>query len=510
MSRLLAKDRVTTSVGVVLALLLVQRIVSFARGIIFARVLGTEQYGIYTLSFFLIPIMVIVASLGIPSAFGRFIARYEQKGAIRYFLRKTYTLTIALGIAVAAAIVLAPGFFSNLLYGDPSHVKVVTLAGFSIPLMLVFRNVSSTFLGLRLFRASSVFEFFQVALYAVIGVALVALFGSATSAIFAYAVSFVLGLVLFVPVLASYVNKKEPFFRALDEKDFYRTILRFSIWFMVTPILAQVFHYVDRLSIQRLMTSSDQGVYSATVAIAQMISAVGLAVNNVVYPHLSATWERGGREEALRHLDLAIRVTAIVLLVLGLVVVLLGDFIIDLLLGQAYAEGARVLPYLVVFYLLTISVWLFGVFPSLIEKTYVATIGLVIALPVNVALNLALIPRLGIVGAAMATMLSYLVMWIIVVAICRAYGLRAGPRTLLASLVPFALLLPPFWAAAVVLVFAGLALATPLVFSAEEKVLARDEVLRFIRRARQGTGGPPDGPEGPSGGQTVDNGSRDG
>jgi PST family polysaccharide transporter len=504
MSRLLAKDRVTTSVGVVLSLLLIQRIVAFARGIIFARVLGTEQYGIYTLSFFLIPIMVIVASLGIPSAFGRFIPRYEQKGAVRYFLRKTYTLTIAIAIAVTAAIVLAPGFFSNLLYGDPTHTKIITLAAFSIPLMLVFRNVSSTFLGLRLFRASSVFEFFQVAAYALIGTVLVLLFRSATSAVFAYAVSFVLGLVLFVPVLASYLVKKEPYFRPLDENDFYRQMLRFAIWFMVTPILAQVFHYVDRLSIQRLMTSSDQGIYSATIAIAQMISAVGLAVNNVVYPHLSATWERGRRDEALRHLDLAIRVTALVLLVLGLVVVLLGDFIIGLLLGDAYAEGARVLPYLVVFYLLTISVWLFGVFPSLIEKTYVATIGLVIALPVNIALNLALIPEMGIVGAAMATMLSYFLMWITVVIICWKFGMKIGSKTLLVSLVPFALLLPAPWSAAVVLVFAVLGLATPLIFTAGEKALARDEVLRFLRRARGGPGEPPQAPAEPDGGETGD------
>jgi O-antigen/teichoic acid export membrane protein len=508
MSRLLAKDRVTTSVGVVLSLLLIQRMVAFARGIIFARVLGTEQYGIYTLSFFLIPILVIVASLGIPSAFGRFIPRYEQKGAVRFFLRKTYTITVALAIAVAAAIVLAPGFFSNLLYGDPSHTKIITLAGFCIPLMLVFRNVSSTYLGLRLFRASSVFELLQVAVYAVVGTVLVFLFRSATSAIFAYAVSFVLGLVLFVPVLASYMAKKEPFFRPLDEQDFYRHILRFSIWFMVTPILAQVFHYVDRLSLQRLMTSSDQGIYSATVAIAQMISAVGLAVNNVIYPHLSAIWEMGRREEALRHLDLAIRVTAMVLLVLGLVVVLLGDFIVALLLGEAYAGGARVLPYLVVFYLLTISVWLFGVFPSLIEKTYVATIGLVIALPVNIALNLALIPSMGIVGAAMATMLSYFLMWIIVVVVCHKLGMRVGPRTVLVSLVPFTLLLPAPWSAALVLVFAVLGLATPLIFTADERVLARDEVLRFMRRARGGPGGPPEAPQEPSGGQTVDNEAR--
>jgi O-antigen/teichoic acid export membrane protein len=488
MSRLLARDRVTTSVGLVLSLLIVQRVISFARGIVFARVLGTEQYGVYTLSFFLIPIIVIVAGLGIPSAFGRFIPRYEERGAVRWFLRNTYTLTLLCGAAAAAVIILVPGLFSSLLYGDPSHTAVITLAAICVPIMLLFRNVSSTFLGLRLFRASSLFEFIQMAAFAAVGTAMVFVFRSATSAIFSYAVSFVIGLVLFAPLLAGYTFRQEPLYRALDERDFYRRLLRFSVWLTITPILAQVFHYVDRLSIQRLMTSSDQGIYSAMVALAQMISALGLAVNNVIYPHLSAAWEKNRREEALQNLDLAMRVTSLALLVIGAAIILLGDVIVRALLGEAYAPGVGVLPYLVVFYLFTISVWLLGVYPSLIERTYIATVGLVIALPVNIGLNLALIPRMGIVGAALATMLSYLVMWWVVLGLCRRFGLRISARTLVLSLAPLFLLLPGLWAGAAVVLLAVTALATGLIFTAAEKSLARNEALRFVRSLRRGHG----------------------
>lgn len=509
MSRLLARDRVTTSVAVVLTLLIIQRAASAARGIVFARVMGTEQYGIYSLSFFLIPIVVIAASFGIPSAFGRLIPRYEHRGAVRWFLRKTYTVTITLGIVAAAAIMLAPGLFSNLLYGDPAHTKVITLAAVCVPLMLVFRNVSSTFLGLRLFRASSVFEFIQVAIYAVIGTVLVIILRSATSGIFSYAISFLLVIALFVPVLARYLGQREPLYRAVAEEGFYRQTLRLCVWLMVIPILGQVFHYVDRLSIQRLMLSSDQGIYSATVAIAQMLSAVGLAVNNVIYPHLSTTWEQGKREEALRNLDLAIRTTAVGLLILGLILVLAGDFVIGLLLGEAYTPGGKVLPYLVVFYLLSMSLWLFGVFSTLVEKTYVNAVGLVFALPVNVTLNLMLIPRMGILGAAVATMLSYFVMWLIVVAICRRLGFRARAKTLIISVAPFTLLLPAFWSGLAVSILAILSLATPLIFTADERALAAGEVLRFVRKARdkEPPHAPPPtgGPHVPPGGQTVDN-----
>lgn len=479
-------------------LLLLQRIVQVVREIVFARALGPAEYGIYTLAFFVVPVAVVIASLGIPSTLGRLIPHYERLGGVRWFLRNVYVLTIGASIILAAAIVLAPGFFSRLLYGGPEHIKIITLAGFTVPLMLVFRNVASTYLGFRLFQASSVFEFCQVALYATIGIVLVLLFSSATSAIFAYAFSFVIAMALFVPVLARFVAGKEPYSRAPDEKHTYGRLLGLSAWFVVTPILAQVFHYVDRLSIQHIMTTTDQGVYSAAVAVAVIVSAIGLAVSNVIYPSISGAWEGGRRAEAMRSLDIAIRLMAIALPVAGLVVVLLAGPIMSAILGEAYMGGKAAIPFLVAFHLFTVLVWLFGVLPGLLGKTRVAALGLAFGLPLNIVLNLALVPRMGIAGAGVATMLSYLAMWLVIVIVCRRLGFRAGPRTLILCLLPLALLLPGFWPAAVVALALLLGLMTPLLLTPEERALAAAGALAFMRGLKGGRDGP-SGPHGTSG-----------
>jgi O-antigen/teichoic acid export membrane protein len=193
-----------------------------------------------------------------------------------------------------------------------------------------------------------------VALFAVVGTILALTYGSAPSALFGYALSIVVTLVLFMPLVMRYLASQEPEYNCLDEPGFYRRLLRFTIWFTVTPILIQIFHYVDRLTLQRMLTSSDQGVYSAAVNLSATISAVGLAVNNVIFPHLSTAWEEGKKEQAISTLDIAVRFTAVGLTVIGLALILLGRPIILLLLGEGYAAGADVLPYLVVFYLLTI------------------------------------------------------------------------------------------------------------------------------------------------------------
>jgi O-antigen/teichoic acid export membrane protein len=377
-----------------------------------------------------------------------------------------------------------PTFFSRLIYGDPSHSGVMMIVAVCVPGLVILTNLMHTFSGLKLFRASSVTQFTQVAFFAVTGTILALGYATASSALFALALSILVTLVLFTPLLWRYLRNEEPRYNSLDEPGFYRRLLRFTIWFTVTPILIQVFHYVDRLSLQRLLSSSDQGIYSAAVNLSATISAVGLAVNNVIFPHLSTAWEAGEKERAVSSLDIAIRFTAIALTVIGLALILLGRPIILVLLGDAYAAGADVLPYLVVFYLLTISVWLFGVYASLVERTYVSTIGLVTALPVNVALNLMLIPKMGIVGAGLATMISYVLLWVVVVSICKAFGMPLGSRTIAASLFPFLLLLPPLLAACAVVGAAYLCFRTEWIVTRAERLRVFGEIGLFLGRLR--------------------------
>ena len=66
LQRLFKKESISQSAGIVVAFTLAQRIIQVVRGIVFARLLGPESYGVYTLAFFLIPIAVTLAKMGVP------------------------------------------------------------------------------------------------------------------------------------------------------------------------------------------------------------------------------------------------------------------------------------------------------------------------------------------------------------------------------------------------------------------------------------------------------------
>jgi O-antigen/teichoic acid export membrane protein len=437
-----SRDGITASVSLVFLLAILQRVLQVGRVVVFARLLGPEQYGIYTLGMFVVPLVATVASLGMQSAYPRYVSRYAAESTLRWFLKKTLSLTLAVALAAVVVMLLRPAFFSGLLYGDRSYWATMVVAAASVPAYLLIRNLSTIFMGLKLFRAGSFPEFTQAVAYAAGGIPLAWVLRSATAGLVGFALATYISVAVFGLLLARYLRRIEPAPVLGDRPGFYRHLLGFSLWFVVTPVLGHVFHYIDRLSLQHLRGAFDQGVYSAGVNIAETISAFGLAICNVIYPHIAATWEAGDRDKAIRNLDLAIRVTSVAMLLVGLVLVLFGRWLILLLLGDKYGPGATVLPMLVVYYLFTVLVWLYGTYPALIEKTYIAAIGLAFALPANILLNRWLIPRTGMVGAALATMLAYLVMWIIVAGICHRYGLRLAKKTVAACLASLVLLIP--------------------------------------------------------------------
>ena len=481
----LSKDRIATSVVIVFVLMSVERVLAFARGIVFARLLGTTQYGVYTLGLFIVPFMATVASLGMHVGFGRYSSRHEMNGGLRWFLSKTYLLTVAIAIAAAGAIIVFSSHVSGLLYGDQSNRRIIIIAALSIPAVLLLRNLSATFMGLKLFRAGRLVDSAQVCAYAALGIALVVVSPTATMGVLGYVLSAFVSVAIFYPLLLRYARAVEPTPTAIEEPRFLRNLLGIMIWYAIIPVISQVFHYVDRFSLQHMMSTSVQGIYSATVGLCETLSAIGLAFTSVAYPHLCATWERGDRDKTRRDLDLGVRVMGIVLLVAGLILVVFGKWFILILLGRDYLPGASALPFLAVFYLATMHISLIAVYPSLVEKNYIVAVGFLVGLPAAVVFNLLLVPRLGMVGAALSVLLSYFFIWAIVVAICRRFGLLFTRRTVMVCLSIFTLLLPPYAAVPAVALFLYACAFRPWILSPEEREKAYGEIGRVLARARQ-------------------------
>ena len=118
------------------------------------------------------------------------------------------------------------------------------------------------------------------------------------------------------------------------------------------------------------------------------------------------------------------------------------------------------------------------------EKTRLASLALLAGLLANVGLNLILLPRLGLLGAVLATAAANLVALLLIIWFNSRLGFRMSRGTWVALALPLVLPLGP-WVALVVLAAVAVdAVYHQRLLSAEEKQLFADGLYAYRQRLR--------------------------
>lgn len=478
--RVFAKDPVSHSMGVIGILNIAQRVFGIARGILFARLLGPANLGVYALTAFVLGVGIPVVSAGLASSYNRYVPRYEANGSLRAYYNSITSWSMWITTAFVAVALLFPRQVSSLLLASPEHATVLRLTVLTLLPAVYHRNLTTFFKGLRVFRLSAILEFAQPVLLTVFAIAgFVWWQKTVEMAMWATLLSYVLPVAACGWMTSRYLRDLTDQKPRVDEVQFARKIFRFSVWFVIIPTGLVTFDYVDRLMLAHLMKDATTlGIYSQAFNTTALLLAVGYVPNGVLGPTLSAAWDRHDQPLVQRTFNLALKVTLLLMLGASLVLVLMKGWVLGFMYGHAYAPGAVVLAPLLAFQCFDVMYSIAGMYSGLIEKTYVPGIAVAIGLALNVGLNLVMIPRFGMRGAAYAAMFSYGLVNVVLYLLNRHHGLRLTRRTLLVSALPLSLLLPPgvlvpLAAGVLVAIFRG-----TLLFETAEK----DELLRAMRQ----------------------------
>lgn len=178
-------------------------------------------------------------------------------------------------------------------------------------------------------------------------------------------------------------------------------------WPMAVAGLSVILYMrVDQVMLGQMLGSHAVGVFSAAVRISECWFFVPVAILAAVGPSLTASYQSvGGAYE--RQLRMFIRLLVTLGLAAAITIVVLAPWIILKLYGPDYVEAVPVLR---------LHAWA-GVFASLGVSTgpWFLNLGMtktrmmhtMLGALVNIALNLVLIPRFGVLGCATATLISY-------------------------------------------------------------------------------------------------------
>ncbi len=187
-----------------------------------------------------------------------------------------------------------------------------------------------------------------------------------------------------------------------------REMLSFSAPLVISGAATWVSLYVDRLMLSHFLSIDDVGLYGIGSRLASIVTLVMVGFQSALTPLI---YTHHQRPDTPLQLERIFRFFLAFALLVYLVLSLFTFDILQFLTTESFLGGAAVVIYLVPAMLLA-NMYIFAPGISLAKKTnYFIWINLGGAF-LNIGMNILFIPLLGIVGAALATAISYLVVFI--------------------------------------------------------------------------------------------------
>ena len=201
-------------------------------------------------------------------------------------------------------------------------------------------------------------------------------------------------------------------FRYLDLKlvrfrlSHLKNLSGFSFWIFLTASGSLVFSYADTILIGFFMSNADVGIYRTAFQLTSVATFTTLAFHTVLYPKISNWGIQGQLTEIENSLARAWTYSLLLAIPTCIGGWILGDKLLYYLYGASFVEGAPALFFLLLVQIVNVFMYLGTMSLTALNRPKDAFWITVIAAIANILLDIALIPVIGITGAAVATLIA--------------------------------------------------------------------------------------------------------
>jgi len=373
----------------------ISTVFSFSYNVIAGRVLGPSGYGGFTLVQSIAMFLYIPMLLGLHTAMIRYCAGSTEQLQQRKIISTTYIVALCLTIV------------SVLLYGIFRHQvadlfsvsqEIITLSVLFAVLFAVYTLATSSLRGLHLMKDYAFFQpIYGVTLLTALLVFIYFQFYSFKAMVYASFLAYgIVGSIIVLIFLKRYLT-----FRI--DRSWLSKLWKYSSLSVIGGLSFTLYTNIDRIMINYYMDVGSVGMYSVYYyASFTMLALFSGIFTTVFFPAVSKTRDKGSIYRKLNK-------TIPYLLILGIPFALIGEYIILQFFGKDYSIQ---LPLLIMFAVAGVLVTWYGIYAWFfnsegVKGARLTVSGTLIIAVANIALNIVLIPLVGLYGAIGATALAF-------------------------------------------------------------------------------------------------------
>ncbi|HWT92851.1 MAG TPA: oligosaccharide flippase family protein, partial [Solirubrobacteraceae bacterium] len=365
------------------------------------RLLGPEQYGIYALAYTVGALALLPSDFGVSWSAARFIAeRRDDRPAAAAVFGDALRLKIVLAGGISLVVAVAAGFIADA-YGEPDLTWPLRITAVTLFCQSLFSLCSV--IGVAYGRTSlqAVLYVAESATEATLVVTAAALAAGASEAALGRVGGFAVGALVGLVIVFRLLGKGA---RPRLRRQAPVAIGTYAGVLFLVDVAYALLSAADTLVIGALLSATEVGHFDAPLRMIMFALVLGTAMASAIAPRVV----RGeGLPPDVVPLAFGLRAMVIVGCFGGAIAVAWATPIVDLVLGEEFAESADVLRVLGVYLPLGLM--------APLATTAFAFLGLsgrrvpviIAALVINTGLDLLLIPAIGIVGGAIGSLAAF-------------------------------------------------------------------------------------------------------
>lgn len=373
-------------------------VIAFLATAYIARSLGPRNYGELSYAISFVGLFSFLSSLGVEQILYRDTIQYPEK-------RNVY-LGSAIGIKIIASIATGLLCFGTALVISPKDVSLFLIGLLSLTFVCSsFSLLSMEFQAEAKSKYPSIFSVAVVIILNLLKIVII---------FYDKGVIYLAGIILLEPILYScmymYLRSKHygPLRNLRFDKDIALKLLKDSYPLIFASAFFMIYARIDQVMIKNMMSAEYVGLYDAAVR----MSEISYFIPNIIVAALFPAIINAKKISEIIYFKRIKKLLLTLLLVstgIALITTLLSTYLTLIIFGSKFLASVPILK---------IYVWsnIGTALNMLIQQVLISenltkniSFTIFLGMATNVILNLLLIPRLGMSGAALASLISYMI-----------------------------------------------------------------------------------------------------
>lgn len=389
--------------------MVVSRALVMVSGVLFARYLGPEQFGLYSFVLSIVAVATLPAIAGLPNLLVREVAHSHTEknwpllfGVINW--SRLYVLSISALVIVFIYLAVYLKYFS------PPISSIMWFAILLVPIRGMLTQQGAVLNGLsepvlaqlpaQIFAPTFTLIILLICIYSNVTLTSLRLI---YIAIFSTTFAYLTSLILLHRTSRPIIIKSAPTYTL---KKWHCSLLPFSLMTIITTLNTEL----GSILLGSLGSTESVAYFKVAMQGVTLITVALLAINTVIMPNIARFYKNNDLEATQELLTRSVRLSMVCTVPIIVVLVAYGDYAIAYLFGDSYAESYVILIVLCIGQLCSSLMGSVAIVLNMTGNEKNSLKSLLITLIVNLILFYIFIPIYGGVGAAIATSFSLILL----------------------------------------------------------------------------------------------------